>query len=200
MVSIMSNGLLVWLILSLIPSSFRIFSFEIIGAIGLLAGLLCNLHYSMKEQLRKIDGLRRVHKEIDSAIYQVLQEDLRSFKAQQWNVIYYLMLVFGALFALGQYAKQSNNPQSWAWILFTCTLASFCYGVYLILELQYNIRNTRVRMTNTEIYKIQIPEISLKDQIKRDRRFWRDKRIAIGFIITSFIGLAIVSIQLLPCF
>lgn len=200
MVSIMSNGFLVWLILSLIPSSFRIFSFEIIGAIGLLAGWLCNLHYSMKEQLRKIDGLRRVHREIDSAIYQVLQEDLRSFKAQQWNVIYYLMLVFGALFALGEYAKRNTNLQSWAWILFAFTLASFCYGVYLILELQYNIRNTRVRMTNTEIYKIQIPETSLKDQIKRDRRFWRDKRIAIGFIITSFIGLAIVSIQLLPCF
>lgn len=194
MVSLMLSGVVLYLIFSQVAYPYSILVAQSLIAGGMMAGLLMSLHHSKKRQLKEIDDLEKKPKpNTDGQIYQILQEDLRSFKAQQWNVIYYQMLVLAALFGLGTYTAGCDDYRNW--ILSALAFASVVYGVYLIVELQYNLRNTRVGMARTESYKSQISEANLERYVSSDRCFWRDKRITVGFFVTAITGLGLVLTQ-----
>ncbi len=194
MIAIMLLAFVFYSIFSRVACPYSILVAQLVIAGGVLAGFLMDLHLSKKRQLKEIDDLeKKPAPNRDGQIYQILQEDLRSFKTQQWNVIYYQMLVLGALFALGTYTAGGNDYRTW--LLSAFALASVVYGVYLIVEFQYNLRNTRVGMARTESYKSQISAANLEHYSSLDRCFWRDKRITVGFFITAAVGLGIVLTQ-----
>jgi hypothetical protein len=170
---------------------------EFVVSTTLFAMAVCRLVKSRNQELDDIDSLPTPRKQYDIPYYLKCHEDLRSFKTRQWNVVYYVVLVFGGIFGLEALITHSPKYRPYVlWILSAIALAVAYYGSYLVVHLQYSLRNTRIKLTKTMIFAQEIPLGKREDHIRNDREFWRDSFITIGFIITVVVGLLFVMLRL----
>ena len=177
------------------------------SGIILLVGLLLILFLYQKVERNRIENILPPSESDEKIIYQNQQDELRFIKTLQWNFIYYLLLIFGALFVLSQIARTAIDNSKYLLIsnliLFSISFVFFDYGIFFICETQYKLRNIRIEITKSRFYKHQfetelgLDEKTFKYEKASDKRFWHDSRFTGIFITTSAFSLLIISLRLI---
>lgn len=128
--------------------------------------------------------------------YQSLQDDLRFFKTQQWLTTYYSLLILAVSFFLGRIDGISIILR---FLLLFVTLLFIDFGIYLVLELQFALRNTRRHLARTHLdRRYYRTTADYNKQLIKDSKFFRDCKFMIAFAFTCILGVYILLVGLFP--
>jgi hypothetical protein len=141
---------------------------------------------------------------IDPVLYSSGQDELRFTKNLQWNLVYYILLIYGVIFAIGSLVPGSApSPRAIVTVLlYFLDVLTLAYGLYFICELQYKLRNYRIQIDKSKFYKHSFFENGVfnrkryKAETENDARFWRDPRVTVVLMISTILGYLIVAFSL----
>ena len=109
---------------------------------ALLLAIMLRFQRVLKEKkthyLPDID-LRKIEKAYQATLYQILADDIKSYRTVQLNILYYFLLLFGATIGLSYVEPFSSKVI----ILVILIHTIFDAGFYLIFEYQYRLQETR---------------------------------------------------------
>jgi hypothetical protein len=86
------------------------------------------------------------------ALYGRLHTHSQGLRRQQWFVVVYCSLLFGGIVAFMHTQGLSRLGAGERWIIKTLSLCVLAAGVFLLSLLQYNLRNTQIRILEIENY------------------------------------------------
>ena len=76
-------------------------------------------------------------------------DPLEFYKGSQWNLVYYVMLLYGALFGVSFFRIFGLPWYTFRTLVFA--LVVFDFGIYMVVELQYKLQQTRIMRLHTRI-------------------------------------------------
>ena len=114
-------------------------------------------------------------------------------KNLQWNIAYYFILVFAALLAIIQTTKP---PVAICVLTYTLAAIAFDFSVYVLVQIQFHLRNTRLGITRTKYYRKRFRTAErFREQRRDDARFLRDVRFFVPILVTACIAFTVVAIS-----
>ena len=164
--------------------------------IVLIVLTLTPLCVGQAHEARRLEALSELQEDDDRILYPSGQDELRFTKNLQWNLLYYVLVVFGALFALSSAVDHADPTvrSRAAVVLYGLTCAAFAYGLYLIVELHLKLRNYRIQLNKSRFARPNyVTQGNFDAQTQqRDRandiRFWRDARFSVVAFFSLLVG------------
>jgi hypothetical protein len=133
------------------------------------------------------------------ARYQNALGELRFTKNLQWNFLYYLLASFGALFAVATAFRGNAEtaPVRLYLVLYLLACALEVYGIYFICEIQYKLRSYRIQISKNRFQRENYNDpVKYERDRLNDRRYWRDMRFIVTYLVTAVIAFIIVAAKL----
>lgn len=160
----------------------------------LLVVLLVLLSLKEKREKEAILNREPIPVTEQELMYHEQQNELRFTKNLQWNIVYYLALVFGAVFAISNTVEISSSIKI---ILFGMVFLALDYGIYFLFQIQYNLRNIRIDITRTSYFSQRYISVEmLKQQKEEEKRVFRDWRFFVPILVIVLLGFAIDAFSL----
>lgn len=162
--------------------------------VGLITGSTIRLYQRSKkelnDQLKEIDKKEINHgKEIGTA-WQNANSNLNFNKTLQWNYIYYVVLLFGAVVALT--LTYESNLVVQLILCFAVNLV-FHVGLYLTIDIQLQIRRERLSIISIQLLLTEKPKqiVELNSRKNHAVKFLYHPYITLTLILTVFAGYAL---------
>jgi hypothetical protein len=118
-------------------------------------------------------------------------DPLETFKGLQWYLVYYAILLNGALYGISFFRLFAN--QWYKIILMVAAYVVFDFGLYMVVEVQFKLQQTRIgRMRYIKRYRRNhywMTDSEIEEQRAEDHRFWRDARISVLMIAVQVFAL-----------
>jgi len=151
--------------------------------------------------LLKIDPYEET---VANVLYSSGQDELRFTKGLQWNLVYYILVAFGVLYALSEALNRLPlfEKDAGSIVLFILNCMTFDYGIYMICELQFKLREHRIQLDKSKYYKDgyfeggKFNQKRYNQEKEDDLRFWRDPRITIMLLFATSVGFVLMSLKL----
>ncbi len=188
----LSSIINIWSIWFNFPNNWFL-SITIVGIILLLIFLVI-LTFKEKNEKREILNQGPILLKDQEVIYPTQQDELHFIKNLQWNITYYFILIFGALFAVNQTVILRPNVKV---ILFGIAFLAFDYGIYFLVQVQFHLRDTRMGIARTCYFKKRFKTAKrYLEQLEEEKSFSRDLRFFIPVLLISIIGFSMVVFSL----
>lgn len=177
---------------------------SLLWALIVLTALLARMAISRNNRACTLLQIDQYEESVGSVLYSSGQDELRFTKGLQWNLAYYVLLAFGVLYALSEGLKllPSSEKQAGSIILFILSCMTLDYGVYMICELQYKLREHRIQLDNSKYYRDgfiengKFNEERYQTEREADLHFWRDPRITIMLLFATSVGFVLMCFRL----
>ena len=130
-------------------------------------------------------------------------EDIQFLKQQQWRIVYYCLLLFGAIFFLVRFLiYDCSNPlihhkSSFQVILSVLSNVIAFIGLYFLIDLQKSIQKNRgyIAYIRNRYFRKEtriLFKLDKEDDIKKYCSFWKDWKYLIAFSSTIIIALGLI--------
>jgi hypothetical protein len=166
-----------------------------IVAIGFAALLIRLLQKAQKERRQALRENYPSNRRIPDSSFVEGHEELRFLKSLQWNIVSYCLLIIGALVGVATIV-QIKSSEVFSYAILIIGLVDCLAGIYLILEIQHNLRMSRITIfKNKKAFKSNHYWMTPKqlDRQKRiDARLLRDPRLLALFTLAILIGYVIL--------
>jgi len=133
-------------------------------------------------------------------LFQEVGHDLWTYKASQWNIVYYAILLFGAVIGI---LVLIDSPTWWMRLsLYLICIAIVDFSLHQLLGLQHEIIQARIRLPKYDdnLFRIGLYWKTPQEyaQVLKDYQgFWRAARYLIIFTCSISVAFFIASLMLL---
>ena len=143
-------------------------------------------------------GLPVATEEDRRLLFQEVGHDLWTYKTFQWNIVYYAILLFGAVIGL---LFLIESP---VWVripLYAICVGVLDFALYQLIGLQHEIVQARIRIAkyNDRLFRIGLywkTETEYRQVIEEYRQFWRAARYLAAFLVSISISFLVASLML----
>ncbi len=174
---------------------------QVVAASICLLVVVRHLDRKQRHELNKV-------KKYSNAYYSTVresegQEELRFTKSLQWNVMYYVLALMGALFVLSDLpSARWDAITKKKLLIFSISLAAFIYGIHTILNIMVGLRNVRLGISRTKAYrqKYATRDDEYEFDRKRDINLFRDFEYHLPFLLSMLAILLLIFYRVWPDF
>jgi hypothetical protein len=126
--------------------------------------------------------------------YQVINENIRHHRNQQWYLLFFCIFVYASVFALHELFSVRFEKNAFVAITaLVVSLGTLDLGVYLVLKLEFDIRRDRLQILKLRIVRgfSSKNQIYLKEnmgRISEDSRLFVPPTVPVSMVLTLVLG------------